>query len=242
MSRHEFSEDPRALGGEPSSSSTSIILVAIAVVCGFVMLACGGLIVGAVFMVRTAQQQAQVAMEQARATLAAQGQTQLEIQRLTREARYAEALQLMDEALAESPDNDYWLNNKAWLLATCPVADCRDGQQAVELATQACELTSYGHAGYVDTLAAAYAETGDFESAVKWQEKAVELNQEGFFGSVEEFRARLDLFRNQQPYREGPEPRDMSQPESPHEVHRPADAAASEQAGSPSDHPVGSEP
>ena len=45
----------------------------------------------------------------------------------------------------------------------------RDGKQAVEHATLACELTKWKDAGYLDTLAVAYAEAGDFDKAVEFQ-------------------------------------------------------------------------
>ncbi len=65
---------------------------------------------------------------------------------------------------------------RAWMLATCPEARLRDGRKAVASATRACELTRWKVARPLASLAAAYAETGDYNSAVKWQQKAIELS------------------------------------------------------------------
>src|SRR5262249_19208480 len=60
----------------------------------------------------------------------------------------------------------------AWLWATGPDG-VRDGKRAVEAATRACELTDWKENEFLDTLAAAYAEVGDFDKAVEYQKKAV---------------------------------------------------------------------
>jgi tetratricopeptide (TPR) repeat protein len=67
------------------------------------------------------------------------------------------------------------LNDLAWWLVTCPHKDLRDAARAVTLARHACQLTEYKDPITLDTLATAYAATGDFESAVTWSEKAIEL-------------------------------------------------------------------
>ena len=83
-----------------------------------------------------------------------------------------------DVEAEEIPEDDGVLNNLAWVLATSPDAELRDGKRAIELATQAAEITEHKQAHILSTLASGYAETGDFENAIKWIEKAIEINRQ----------------------------------------------------------------
>jgi tetratricopeptide (TPR) repeat protein len=78
------------------------------------------------------------------------------------------ALKDYNEALSFEPEDDGILNNLAWVLATSPADDVRDGKRALELATKACEATNFSQPHILSTLASAYAEVGDFENAIKY--------------------------------------------------------------------------
>jgi tetratricopeptide (TPR) repeat protein len=81
----------------------------------------------------------------------------------------------LGEVIRFSPGSALAYNEQAWLLATCPVAKFRDGRKAVESATKACKLTGGKTPRYVATLAAAYAESGNFDRAAEGQERALAL-------------------------------------------------------------------
>jgi len=71
------------------------------------------------------------------------------------------------------------------------------------LATRACELTNWKEANHLDTLAAAYAECGDFAHAIEYQEKAQGLYKDE--KDRKKGRDRLALYREKKPYRDVPE-------------------------------------
>ena len=113
---------------------------------------------------------------------------------------YAKAIADFNQAIRLAPDDPDNYTNLSWLLATCPKDEVRDGKRALQMATRACELTDWEDANDIENLAAAYAECGQFDEAVKWQTKAVELGTG--LESLAESRARLDLFKAGKPFRE----------------------------------------
>jgi tetratricopeptide (TPR) repeat protein len=88
---------------------------------------------------------------------------------------YAAAIRELREILAMPPESFEDLNNLAWILATGPDGKWRDGAEAVRLAQQACQRSGGKLALPFGTLAAAYAEAGDFTNAVNTAQTAVNL-------------------------------------------------------------------
>jgi tetratricopeptide (TPR) repeat protein len=113
---------------------------------------------------------------------------------------YEKALVDYEMAIQLDPEDAGALNGRAWLWSTSPDAKFRDGNRACESARKACELTEWKDAMVIDTLAAASAETGDFDSAVKWQTRALEILTDE--KDRDEFRARLVLYQQKKPYRQ----------------------------------------
>lgn len=89
--------------------------------------------------------------------------------------------------------------NLARIYGTCLESQYRDGKKAVENALRACELDGWESEVLLATLAAAYAETGDFTKAIEWQQKALDRAPSFLVG---EFQSRMDLYRRGKPYRE----------------------------------------
>ncbi|MBI4026691.1 MAG: tetratricopeptide repeat protein [Verrucomicrobia bacterium] len=118
---------------------------------------------------------------------------------LAKQGQTAEAIRFYRESLRRWPDRPETLNNLAWVLATDKDAKLRNGTVAVRLAERACRLTDYKDAASLDTLAAAYAETGRFDEAVKTAQKALlTATVPGDHQIVSEIRERLKRYRTAQ--------------------------------------------
>jgi hypothetical protein len=89
--------------------------------------------------------------------------------------RCAEALQAYREAARLYPTNPFVLNKLAWSLAMNPVKELRDGREAIQLAGQAVELTGHQQPMLLITLAAAYAENGQFTKTFEIARNALDL-------------------------------------------------------------------
>ncbi len=94
---------------------------------------------------------------------------------LLQKGNVADAIAHYRKALQLKPDFAGAQNNLAWLLATSPQASLRNGNEAVELAQQANQLTGNGNPIILATLAAAYAEAGRLPEAVTTARRALQL-------------------------------------------------------------------
>jgi hypothetical protein len=91
---------------------------------------------------------------------------------LNKAGKFAEAIQEDRETAQLYPNDPMALNNLAWDLAANPRLELRNGKEAVQLASKAVELTDQQNALFIETLAAAYAEDGQFAKAVEMAKKA----------------------------------------------------------------------
>ena len=94
---------------------------------------------------------------------------------LSHRGRLAEAIREYKSTIQIEPENHFAMNDLSWLLATTADAGLRDGAEAVRLASRACELTRYQQTLYIGTLAAAYAEAGDFKRAIATAQQACKV-------------------------------------------------------------------
>jgi tetratricopeptide (TPR) repeat protein len=113
---------------------------------------------------------------------------------------YKAAASDFEKAAHLSPRDYDALVSLAWFQATCPEDSFRNGKEALEKSLRACELSRWQSFWAVDALAAAYAEIGDFDHAVKYETQAI--NMKGAFALTrKKMQERLELYRQHKPYR-----------------------------------------
>jgi tetratricopeptide (TPR) repeat protein len=113
------------------------------------------------------------------------------------------AVNHFDKAYKANPRMVTAGNNLAWILATHQDENIRNGKRAVEVAKSICESTGYSDYRLFSTLAAAYAEDGDFENAILISQKAIKMaTAKGDQPTVDSMRKRLEQFKSEKPVRD----------------------------------------
>jgi tetratricopeptide (TPR) repeat protein len=121
--------------------------------------------------------------------------------------RLGPAASAFRRALRTAPDDPMLLKRLAWILATAPEDDVRNGAEAIRVASHAVEVTGGRDALALDTLAAAQAETGQFAQAIATAERAIAVAGASRSGAlIPELQDRLEHYRAGQPFRAGPRP------------------------------------
>jgi tetratricopeptide (TPR) repeat protein len=120
--------------------------------------------------------------------------------------RHADAINDYEEAVKNIPEDEEdlsgVLNNLSWVLSTSPEDSVRNGDRALEAGLKACELTEYKKSHILSTLAAAYAELGQFDKAIEWSSKAVELGAKEEAEQLDQLKEELKNYQDKKPWRE----------------------------------------
>ncbi len=114
--------------------------------------------------------------------------------------QFREAISAYRQAIEVAPSLLEAANNLAWMLSVHPDAQLRSGEEALALSQQLCRISQFKEPQFLDTLAVAYAETGQFAKAAEAARKALALIPDG--PAEREIRDRLSGFEQGKAYRE----------------------------------------
>ena len=128
---------------------------------------------------------------------------------------FERAIQEFSGLTQTEPQNALAHMTLARILGTCHEANFRNGKWAMAEATRACELTRWQDPDCLDTLAAANAEIGDYDAAIKWQTQAIKLVRQNVRSLLQQkatssgggqrgigFEDRLVFYKSKRPTRE----------------------------------------
>ena len=122
---------------------------------------------------------------------------------LQADGRTADAVSQYRQLLAMNSSFLQAANNLAWIYATSLDSRIRSAEESLELALQVCRATDNRKPAYLDTLAAAHAENGQFKRAISTAHEAIEIAEKAQQEDlVEQIRQRLKVYQDNKPYRE----------------------------------------
>jgi len=126
-------------------------------------------------------------------------------EQLSATGQTAEAIRVLQDALAKAPENASLANALAWLLGTAPDDKLRNAGEALRWARVACAGDGSSNPTHLDTLAAAQAESGAFDEAIQTAARAIKLATDaGNKRRVTLLSHRLALYQGQRPYHDPP--------------------------------------
>jgi superkiller protein 3 len=120
---------------------------------------------------------------------------------LTKAKDFESAIKTLEDGTRTNPESAENADALALILAACPDDSKRDGKRAVMLAQRACRLSGGENGVHLATLAAAYAEVGEFDKAVATQTQAINAAEMVSSDNLGEFRTRLESYNARKPYR-----------------------------------------
>jgi tetratricopeptide (TPR) repeat protein len=112
---------------------------------------------------------------------------------------YCEAIADLRKGIALEDVNGYMPHlYLAETLACCPDSDLRNGSEAIDFAQRGCAKSQWSDGPMLTVLAAAYAESGEFDDAIHWQSEACKYSSVDF---ADEMQRRLELYHKAEPCR-----------------------------------------
>jgi protein O-mannosyl-transferase len=122
---------------------------------------------------------------------------------LVQKGLLGEAVDHYEKALQSEPDSILPLNNLAWVMSTGPDDSLRNNEIAVKLATKANQLSKESNPVFIRTLAAAYAQAGEFEKAIEIARRASEqASAQGVRDLAIQIQEDVDLYQRRMPLRD----------------------------------------